>query len=302
MRDHELEEQVKAAFDSIELPQTVKQQTLDRVLDRSSADAHADRSALSSANEKASVIEPSFKRTRRRKTMTILSGALAACLIVAAALFAIPQHETTVEEILEPTAFVDIDINPSIQLKLDQSGTVVDSEGINDDGVEALSKVALEGMSYEQALKTLAESDALAPYFEEDAFVAVSVSSQDQAQEQALIDASEAWLASVPCRSSCSVASQQFYEEAHSHGMGCGRYAAAVELIELDPDTTLEECSRLSMRELHDRIASCASDDATGSNQGQNANNGAHRDFDNGRSHGAGRGHGADHGSYHGQR
>ena len=47
MRDHELEEQVKAAFDSIELPQTVKQQTLDRVLDRSSADAHVDRSALS---------------------------------------------------------------------------------------------------------------------------------------------------------------------------------------------------------------------------------------------------------------
>ena len=73
----------------------------------------------------------------------------------------------------------------------------MDSEGINDDGVEALSKVALEGMSYEQALKTLAESDALAPYFEEDAFVAVSVSSQDQAQEQALIDASEAWLAGV---------------------------------------------------------------------------------------------------------
>ena len=43
MRDHELEEQVKAAFDSIELPQTVKQQTLDRVLDRSSADAHVDQ-------------------------------------------------------------------------------------------------------------------------------------------------------------------------------------------------------------------------------------------------------------------
>lgn len=52
MRDHELEEQVKAAFDSVELPQTVKQQTLDRILDRSSADAHADRSALSSANKK----------------------------------------------------------------------------------------------------------------------------------------------------------------------------------------------------------------------------------------------------------
>ena len=29
MRDHELEEQVKAGFDSIELPHAVKQQTLD---------------------------------------------------------------------------------------------------------------------------------------------------------------------------------------------------------------------------------------------------------------------------------
>ena len=46
MRDHELEEQVKAAFDSIELPQTVKQQTLDRILDRSFADAHVDLSLI----------------------------------------------------------------------------------------------------------------------------------------------------------------------------------------------------------------------------------------------------------------
>lgn len=300
MRDHELEEQVKAGFDSIELPHAVKQQTLDYILDRPSAETHANRSVLSSAKEETPVIKPSFKRPKRRKTMAILSGALAACLIVAAALFAIPQHET-VEEVLEPTAFVDIDINPSIQLKLDQSGKVVGSEGINDDGAEALSNVSLEGVSYEQALKTLAESDALAPYFEEDAFVAVSVSSQDQAQEQALIDASEAWLASVPCQSSCNAANQQFYDEAHSHGMGCGRYAAAVELVELDPDITLEECSRMSMRELHDRIAECTADGRTGSSQGQYGNSGAHRGMGNGQGHGAGAGHGANHGSVHGQ-
>ena len=37
--------------------------------------------------------------------------------------------------------------------------------------------------------------------------------------------------------------------------MGVGRYGAALELMDLDPDVTLEECRSMSMRELRDRIA-----------------------------------------------
>lgn len=81
------------------------------------------------------------------------------------------------------------------------------------------------------------------------------MSSENQDQERALTNVSETYLASCPYRGSCNGFSQQFYDEAHSHGMGCGRYAAAVRLSELDPNISVDDCSGMTMRELHDRIA-----------------------------------------------
>ena len=155
------------------------------------------------------------------------------------------------------TAFVDIDINPSIELQLNDSNQVVAVEGVNEDGRSVLAGLALEGLSYEEALSALTSSEALAPYLNDDAFVQVSVASDNPGQERALMDASEQRLASLPCRGSCDAVSLELREEAHAHGMGCGRYAAALELSELDPDVTIEDCHDMSMRELRDRIAAC---------------------------------------------
>ena len=67
--------------------------------------------------------------------------------------------------------------------------------------------------------------------------------------------------------------------------MGCGRYAAAVELTQLDPTVSVEDCASMTMRELRDRIAACKAASEGG------AGNGA----------GAGGGHGG-HGAHHGWR
>ena len=109
----------------------------------------------------------------------------------------------------------------------------------------------------EEALSAFTSSEALAPYLNDDAFVQVSVASDNPGQERALMDASEQRLASLPCRGSCAAVSLELREEAHAHGMGCGRYAAALEHSELDPDVTIEDCHDMSMRELRDRIAAC---------------------------------------------
>ena len=187
-----------------------------------------------------------------------------------------------------PTAFVDIDINPSIQLQLNRVDEVVGAEGINEDGVRLLLDVPLNGLPYEQALQMLLASDQIASYLDGDAFVSISVSSSDEAQQQALTAASEVCLAGGSYQADCRGVSQQLYDEAHGHGMGCGRYAAAVELTQLDLGVSVEDCANMTMRELRDRIAACK---AGSESAAAGADGGSGSDMGGGH-----RGHGAHHG------
>lgn len=291
--------------------------------------------------EFAAAMAPASRKKRGRwKVVGAVSGAVAACLVLTLAVFgatqlpnlapqpvegesqaaeavesepAAPEAPAALPD-LEPTAFVDIDINPSVQLRLNSSDCVVGAKGINDDGASLLSSVPVDGLSYGQALRALTSSEALAPYVDGDAFISLSVSSESQDQERVLTDLSERYLADCPYRGSCNGVTQQFYDEAHSHGMGCGRYAAAVKLCQLDPSLTLDDCSGMSMRELYDRIAECesgagqgagsADDSASGQGGGSGSGNGAGQNdgygSGSGQGYGQGYGHHGNHGAHHG--
>lgn len=354
MNDRELEREVRDAFDGVELPEDVKKQALEYVL----AQAHAQtqhqadeqpQTAQCDPVEFAAAMAPASPRKRGRwKVVGAASGAVAACLVLALAMFGItqlpnlapqpaeseppatqtaagepdaPEAPATLPD-LETTAFVDIDINPSVQLRLNSSDCVVGAEGINEDGASLLSSVPVDGLPYEQALRALTSSEALAPYVDDDPFIALSVSSENQDQERALTDVSESYLASCPYVGSCNGVTQQFYDEAHSHGMGCGRYAAALRLSELDPSVSIDDCSGMTMRELRDRIGHCeaaagqgagsSDDSAPGQGNGSGSGNGAGQNGGSGSGSGQGTapgqgygqgqgyGHHGSHGAHHG--
>lgn len=264
MNDRELDMRVREAFDTLEVPDALRQRTLE-AYDELAATQVADKPEL----HVVSSSEAGSSRASRKARRARLMSALAVCLVLGLAVFGIFRVGTAsvgsgdsapsaaVLPDTAVTAFVDIDINPSIELQLNDSNQVVAVEGVNEDGRSVLAGLALEGLSYEEALSTLTSSEALAPYLNDDAFVQVSIASDNPGQERALMDASERRLASLPCRGSCDAVSLELREEAHAHGMGCGRYAAAIELSELDPDVTIDDCHDMSMRELRDRIAAC---------------------------------------------
>jgi len=264
VNDRELDMRVREAFDTLEVPDALRQRTLE-AYDELAATQVADKPEL----HVVSSSEAGSSRASRKARRARLMSALAACLVLGLAVFGIFRVGTAsvgsgdsapsaaVLPDTAVTAFVDIDINPSIELQLNDSNQVVAVEGVNEDGRSVLAGLALEGLSYEEALSTLTSSEALAPYLNDDAFVQVSIASDNPGQERALMDASERRLASLPCRGSCDAVSLELREEAHAHGMGCGRYAAAIELSELDPDVTIDDCHDMSMRELRDRIAAC---------------------------------------------
>ena len=150
-----------------------------------------------------------------------------------------------------------IDINPSLELSVNAFGTVIDARPLNEDADAVLQEVALEGRSYEDALAALLQSEALSLYIDEDAYVSVGVTTDDDALASRLQEASDECLRSSSCNGSCHRVDGTTRESAHHAGMGVGKYAAARQLIELDHSVSLEECADMSMRELRERIDEC---------------------------------------------
>lgn len=272
----DLDQRVQQAFDDVRLPDDVKRHTLAHI---EAARVEASDVSASSPTPRQKI--PGFKAVRRAVV------AMAACLaLVAIGLGGFRWYE-------QPTAYVSIDVNPSIELSVNRFGIVVGTQGINDDGDTLLSAVSLTGREYAEALTTLTDSEAFAPYAQEDSYVEISVTSDDERQAGELQAQSDARLAELPCHGSCHAVDEETRSAAAEAGMGVGRYRAALELIQLEPDTTLEECASLTMRQLRDRIASygqAGEDVATGQGMGQGHGGGSGQG--GGMHHGRGEGSG----------
>ena len=225
MNDRELDIRVREAFDTLEVPDALRQRTLEAYDELAAAQA-AEKPELHVVSSSEAAPSRASRKVRRARLMS----ALAACLVLGLAVIGIfrigtapvGSGDSAVPVAVLPdtavTAFVDIDINPSIELQLNDSNQVVAVEGVNEDGRSVLAGLALEGLSYEEALSALTSSEALAPYLNDDAFVQVSVASDNPGQERALMDASEQRLASLPCRGSCDAVFIRVCERAVCRG------------------------------------------------------------------------------------
>ena len=245
---------------------------------------------------------PVARSPRRRRRWAPLAAA--ACLLLVSILAGAGWHLWQ-----QPAAFVGVDVNPSLELTVNAFDRVVKATAINDDGAAVLDALSLEGRSYEEAFATLMDSEAMAPYLAEDAFVDVNITTQDNALASELQAQSDAVLAGHPYQGACHHADEATREAAAAAGMGVGRYRAACELAELDDSVSVDDCAAMTMRELHDAIDHLCEDEThnhgsgsgngdghgagTGSGQGSGAGN------DAGNGQGVGSGHGKRHGQHH---
>lgn len=188
-----------------------------------------------------------------------------------------------------PTAFVDVDTNPSIELGVNRFDTVISANALNDDGQAVLDALAQNGISltdkpYEEASATLLESAELGAYLQDDSFLSVSVCGNNAQQTQNLRAQSQANLANANCEYACSEANLELREEARSHNMGVGKYKAAQEAMVADGSLTYEDCAAMSMREL--RAAAGYTNAGAGNGYGKNANSESGSESGNGNGNG----------------
>lgn len=175
----DIDQRLSEAYDSVRLPDDVRAQTL-------------------AAIEAARCGAPVTVAASRRRPQRLL--ALAACLLLVLAgiggFGAFRAYGT-------PAAYVDISVNPAIQLTVNASGTVISAEGLNEDGKSVLATVNVAHCSYGEAMDAIMTSAIFLSYINKDSLIDVSIASDDEQLGTALAEQTDATLANVPCQHQC---------------------------------------------------------------------------------------------------
>ncbi|WP_165248359.1 anti-sigma-I factor RsgI family protein [Adlercreutzia sp. ZJ141] len=273
----DVDQQVRDAFAKVCAPESVKSTTLAFIESQRKSE-----SSLSNLEQEPVVLKRAHRVVAARRIR--FAAPIAACMLLVVLCFG------GVTAYCTPAAYVDIDVNPSLELSVNCFGVVVSARGLNEEGCEIVDEVDLTHCSYTTAIDRLAESQALSSYVTEDAMVDVVVSARNSKQADRLERESEAGFSEIPCQTACSRADRQTHESAHACGMSMGRYEIAQQLVEADDSLSMDECAAMSMRELRDLAAA------------QGLSYSEEQEETAGNSHGAGNGHGEGNGHGHGAR
>ncbi len=267
------EDRVREAFNEVHVPAQVSQNTLDYIeAQRLEGEPQADSNV------------PAVRRVPRRRLAARFLAA-AACLILVVVIAG------GAKIYFEPTAFIDIDVNPSIELAVNRFDRVIEATAFNEDGQDVLDAVDVRHKDAQTAIEIITTSEASAPYVQADSYVSISVVSEDEQQGASLTSQGQQVVDGLACSGSCQSVDAETREMAQRAHMGVGKYLATQQLLELDGSVTLEECSEMTMRELRDHIAeqggelSVSGECKNGTGQGQQQGHHQHL-------HGAGMGKG----------
>ena len=152
-----------------------------------------------------------------------------------------------------PVSTISIDVNPSLELRVNRFDRVVGVEGYNEDGRALAQTPRLLFADYAQALSTLLSSAQMQGYMQQGEALSIFVACDDERRGAQMLQKVESCAGSgqnVHCH-----AGQWEESAAHAAGLTCGKYQAFLELQALDPTVTPEDVQGLTMREIRDRIA-----------------------------------------------
>ncbi|MCI9143883.1 MAG: hypothetical protein HFH87_14925 [Lachnospiraceae bacterium] len=166
--------------------------------------------------------------------------------------------------LLEPVAYVSIDVNPSLELVLNRFDFVISATAYNEDGELVLENVSLKGKSYTDAIDLLVESDVMQPYLAGNSALTFTVAADNSRKEERLLSGINNCSG---CRRHGGVSFStdiSTVNTAHESGLSLGKYAAYSILSGYDDSITTEDCHNMTMGEIHGLIESHQHGDGAG--------------------------------------
>lgn len=149
-------------------------------------------------------------------------------------------------------SYVTLDINPSMEWKLDEQKRVVGVTAYNKDADNILSELQLEGMQLDAALRMLLENERFSTYMKS-GFLEVSVYSENSSVSFALEQQINQQLKEAMPQNQfhCSHLDDATHQEAQQHHMSAGKYRVIDEILLHDTSKDVKELQKLSMKQLY---------------------------------------------------
>lgn len=150
-------------------------------------------------------------------------------------------------------SYIAIDINPSIEMTLNEKDAIVNVKAYNEDAKAIINDLSLKDKSYEEGMKEIINGLQRENYLSAESFLQVSVFSKDnQRMEQLEKKITNFLNDKVSTPHDCMHVDESTHENAQSHHMSFGRYDLIQEIQFIDSKYAIEELNELTMYELRD--------------------------------------------------
>jgi hypothetical protein len=153
-------------------------------------------------------------------------------------------------------AYIDFDVNPSLELAVNRFDRVIGAYAYNADGAAILDGVDLGNMRYDVAIGLLFDELAEDGYLADDGLVSVTLQASNGALEVQLLPGLTEHVETSLSRHHDSVAveiypvSGEVRNAAHELNLSPAKYLAILELQEVDSTASVESCRNHSIPEL----------------------------------------------------
>ena len=180
------------------------------------------------------------QRRRQRQTRMVSCAAAVMLMVMGAGMW------------LLPVTSIDLDINPSLELRVNTFGRVTELKGMNADGLALVDSLNVKGMRYDDAMQRILISEPLEPYLEDGSLISITVVGKDESL-------AEEMLSKVVCRAYAIAEEDNIHycqtdpetaRAARNVGLCVLRYQVWQQLKENDPSITVEAVALMPKAEV----------------------------------------------------
>ena len=253
---------IKTSLDKIIADEALIENTQNNVLSEMNRISGAECSLQSDSlnvNEPSEIFAVEFKRVAlntekkskgiSRKAKMLYASAASFAILFIAGYFSFDFYFTEV-------SFVDMDVNPSIELKLNKLDRVIGTYAFNEEGKLILAETDVSNKKMDEAIDMLITEIGEQGYIVEDGLITLVLQTNDKSKEKTLLNRIRK-LNSVVAKknelySDIEIFSvdEQVKKNADELDISCGKYLAYTELKEVDPEMSVEECKRSTIQEM----------------------------------------------------
>ena len=153
---------------------------------------------------------------------------------------------------LLPVTSIDLDINPSLEIRVNTFGRVTRLKGLNADGLALVEELDVKGLPYDEAMQRILISEELEAYLDNGSLISITVVGKDESL-------AEEMLSKVVCRAYAIAEEDNIYycqtdpetaRAARSVGLCVLRYQVWQQLKESDPSITVEAVAGMPKAEI----------------------------------------------------